>query len=135
MAISNTLLSSNTARWDKTLHWWLQFGSAVHHCDYFESRHGVVSELFLWKVWWRSLFERKKVKYAELVAKVRERVWQAHTIPVEISVERPRSKVSQNTSVRFSVLKTVPKRSQKASEKASQWPWQVPCWVPIEAML
>ena len=29
-------------------------------------------------------FERKNLKYAELVAEVRERDWQAHTIPVEI---------------------------------------------------
>ena len=29
-------------------------------------------------------FERKKLKYAELVVEVRERGWQAHTRPVEI---------------------------------------------------
>ena len=31
-------------------------------------------------------FERKKLKYAELVVEARERGWQAHTRPVEIGV-------------------------------------------------
>ena len=31
-------------------------------------------------------FEGKKLKYAELVAEVKERGWQAHTRPVEIGV-------------------------------------------------
>ena len=31
-------------------------------------------------------FERKKLKYAELVAEARERSWQAHTRPVEVGV-------------------------------------------------
>ena len=31
-------------------------------------------------------FERRNLKYAELVAEVRERGWQAHTRPVEIGL-------------------------------------------------
>ena len=31
-------------------------------------------------------FERKKLKYVELVMEARERVWRAHTRPVEIGV-------------------------------------------------
>ena len=34
----------------------------------------------------RGTFERKKLKYAELVAKPRQRGWEAHTRPVEMGV-------------------------------------------------
>ena len=44
-------------------------------------------------------FERKKLKYAELVAEGREQGWQAHTTPVEIGV---RGFVAKSTTMLLS---------------------------------
>ena len=53
-------------------------------------------------------FERKKLKYVELVAEVRERDWQAHTRPVEIGVRGFVAK-STTTLLDFGLIKRTSK--------------------------
>ena len=72
-------------------------------------------------------FERRNLKYAELVAEVRERGWQAHTRPVEIGV---RGFVAKSTTMflldfgfRGWSLKGALKELSEAAEKVSQWLW------------
>ena len=72
----------------------------------------------------RGTFERKKLKYAELVAKPRQQGWASHTRPVEMGV---RGFVAKSTkallldlSFRGRSLKGALKELPKAPEKASQ---------------
>lgn len=72
-------------------------------------------------------YERKRLKYADLVAEVRERGWQAYIRPVEVGargfVAKSTTRLLAEFGFRGRVLRTVVKELSEVAERSSQWLW------------
>uniref|UniRef100_A0A3B1K6T8 Reverse transcriptase domain-containing protein n=1 Tax=Astyanax mexicanus TaxID=7994 RepID=A0A3B1K6T8_ASTMX len=72
-------------------------------------------------------YERKRLKYTDLVAEVRERGWQAYIRPVEVGtrgfVAKSATRLLSEFGIRGRVLRTVLKELSDVAERSSQWLW------------
>ena len=67
------------------------------------------------------VFESKKLRYAEVVAKPRQRSWASHTRPVERGVRGFVAKSTKTLGFRGRSLKGALKELSEDAEKVSQW--------------
>ncbi|XP_076879265.1 uncharacterized protein LOC143527830 [Brachyhypopomus gauderio] len=72
-------------------------------------------------------YERKRLKYADLVAEVRERGWQAYIRPVEVGargfVAKSATRLLAEFGFRGCVMRAVVKELSEVAERSSQWVW------------
>lgn len=72
-------------------------------------------------------YERKKLRYAELAAEVRQQGWRAEVRPVEVGcrgfIASSTSRLLREMEVRGNAHRQAVRELSRAAEKASQWLW------------
>jgi len=80
-----------------------------------------------WEEGLEAAYERKKAKYADLVAECRESGWGARLYPVEVGargfVGRSTSHLLKDLGLRGATLSRSTKELSEEAEKASHWLW------------
>ena len=80
-----------------------------------------------WEEGLEAAYERKRAKYADLVAECRESGWHARTYPVEVGVRgfvgSSTSRLLRDVGLRGARLSKATKELSEEAEKASHWLW------------
>ena len=85
---------------------------------------------------WDEAYERKHLRYAELVAEAQHRGWNTEVRPVEVGcrgfVAASTTKLLRDLGIRGQSQRLAIKAASEAAERSSQWLWMKrkdPCWV------